>query len=251
MRIVLVLPLLSLLALPAAAADIEPRDLMVRGEERAVPVQLYAAPEAGLRPAVPILHGAGGIAGYPEPYVRFATAVAEAGMDAYLFSYYSAADAAAMGSADRETRIARFAARLDAWTRLVGDIAGYALGRKDSSGRVGLAGFSNGGFLAVASAARDPRIAALAVFYGGIPAALAGKIARLPPLLAIHGAADRIVPFAYGEELVATARALGGQAKLLIYAGAAHAFDFDPANPAGIEARHTAIAFLKRELAAP
>ena len=84
---------------------------------------------------------------------------------------------------------------------------GLVTERGESNGKAGLLGFSHGGFIAVASAAADPRIDAIAVFYGGIPGHT--DLARLPPLLALHGDADRNVPLADGAALVAKARELG------------------------------------------
>jgi carboxymethylenebutenolidase len=53
------------------------------------------------------------------------------------------------------------------------------LRRPEASGRVGLLGFSLGGAVA-ATSARDPRIAALVVFYGFIPNSQRARIDRLP-----------------------------------------------------------------------
>jgi carboxymethylenebutenolidase len=43
------------------------------------------------------------------------------------------------------------------------------MARTDSSGRIGLLGFSLGGFVAADTASRDKRVTALAVMYGGMP----------------------------------------------------------------------------------
>jgi acetyl esterase/lipase len=90
--------------------------------------------------------------------------------------------------------------------------------------------------LAVAAAA-DPRISALVVFYGGIPDMVRDRLVRLPPLLALHGEADRIVPIAEGRELVERARALGGEAELIAYPGEGHGFDLALHSPIAEDAR--------------
>ena len=82
--------------------------------------------------------------------------------------------------------------RFDAWAALVAAAAEAARARPECSGKVGLLGFSNGGFLAVATAARDPRLDVLVVFYGGLPRGLARQPIRLPPLLALHGAMSTV-----------------------------------------------------------
>ena len=118
------------------------------------------------------------------------------------------------------------------------------------TGRVGLLGLSNGGFLAVGASALDPQISAIVVFYGGIPGPLRDGIKRLPPLLALHGEADTVIPIAEGRALVDHAKTLGGEAELVIYAGAGHAFDFDERYDKAQGVRARAIAFLSEHLQA-
>jgi carboxymethylenebutenolidase len=82
-----------------------------------------------------------------------------------------------------------------------------------------------GGFVAADAAARDERIAALAVLYGGMPDAMVPEVKHLPPLIELHGEADRNVPFAMGE-LVKLGKAVGAEAELVAYPGKPHGFDF-------------------------
>jgi carboxymethylenebutenolidase len=169
-------------------------------------------------------------------------------MDAFLVSYYSDADAAAMKSPDRPVRVAYFSGHLKNWANRVRDIVGFVLHREESSGKIGLLGFSNGGFVAVASAAADPRITALVVFYGGIAGVPKTGSVHLPPLLALHGDADRNVPLAEGTALVERARAQGGSAELVVYPGAGHGFDFDPTRSDAQDASGRALSFLQQQL---
>src|SRR5437667_208498 len=73
-----------------------------------------------------------------------------------------------------------------------------------------------------AASARDPRIAALVVFYGFIPNGQHARIDRLPPLLLLHGDADDNVPLLFGQTLLSFARQLGGRAELVVYPGEGH-----------------------------
>jgi carboxymethylenebutenolidase len=229
---------------PVRAGEIEKQAVTVDGRDGPISITLFAAGDPGRRPAAIILHGR-----LPNDaaYTRYAEQLVLHGMNALLVSYYNAADSAAM-AADRNTRAAYFRAHLATWSERVRDVVSYALARSDASGRVGLLGFSNGGFLAVASAAADPRVGALVVFYGGIARAGEAEIAHLPPLLALHGDADRVIPPSQGAALVEKARALGGQADLIIYPGAGHGFDFDAARPDSRDASDRALSFLAREL---
>jgi carboxymethylenebutenolidase len=151
-----------------------------------------------------------------------------------------------MASTDRAARVTYFGTHLAAWAGRVRAVVSHALARDDSSGKVGLLGFSNGGFLAVQSAAADERVAALVVFYGGLPGGL--EIARLPPLLALHGDADRVIPLSSGQVIVDKAHALGGAAELAVYPGAGHGFDFHSERPDAREATERALSFLQQQL---
>ena len=120
---------------------------------------------------------------------------------------------------------------------------GFALIQKGNSGHVGLLGLSNGGFLAVGTGAIDQRIGALVVFYGGIARPIRGEITRLPPLLELHGDADRTIPITQGRALVDRAKALGGEAEQIVYPGAGHGF-----GPTSDDARGHAVDFLRHQL---
>ena len=110
------------------------------------------------------------------------------------------------------------------------------LARPDSSGRIGLLGFSLGGYIAANAAARDAHIAALAVLYGGMPDATLVRVKHQPPLIELHGDADQNVPIAKGRQLVALGKSLGADAELVSYAGKPHGFDFSDTDPTATEA---------------
>lgn len=248
MLVAALLLVLALVVQAAWAADIAGRALTVPTAERPVTVRLYTAPGETTRPAVVILHGRQGLEPFAAAYTRYATAIAGQGLDAYLVSYHSDADDKAMHSPDRAYRQGTFDQRLQAWSQLVSEVVSFVLSRPASSGRVGLLGFSNGGYLAVASAAQDPRVAALVVLYGGVPGVLHDQLTRLPPRLALHGDADRNVPLSEGQALVVVARALGAPAELVVYPGAGHGFDFDPHSAEAEDTRHRVLAFLWQRL---
>lgn len=231
----------------AAVLTIVRETIVVAGR----PLQLtrYVAAGQGKRPAVLLLHGSRGLDAWRRVYERQAADLATAGIDAYLFSYYAPdelkAIAAAGSSAGRETCYARF---VDGWVALIRAVADHALKQQQSSGKVGLLGISLGGIVGIA-AASHPLFSALVVFYGGLPDFYRQPIASLPPLLALHGDADRNVPLAQGVALVAKARALGGAAELTVYKGERHGFNLDPANRDAATANLAARKFLLRSLA--
>jgi carboxymethylenebutenolidase len=235
----------------ALAGDIGKQDFTVTTAERLVAVRRYAAAGNDVRPAVLVLHGRSGPAPKPRfaaAYDRYATALANVGIDAYLVSYFSESDGKAMLSDDEAFRATVRAQRYPAWIDAIRGIANAVARRPEASGRVGLLGFSLGGNLAAATAASDPSIAALVVFYGGIPDAVAGRVLHLPPTLELHGDADEEAPLSGGKALIETARALGAPAEQVVYPGARHGFDFNPNRSDSKDAQARAIEFLQRHL---
>jgi carboxymethylenebutenolidase len=93
-----------------------------------------------------------------------------------------------------------------------------------------------GGYVAADTAARDERIAALAVLYGGMPDAMVSQVKHLLPLIELHGKADRNVPLAKGEQLVKLGKAIGTEAEFVAYPGRQHGFDFSDTNPMAADA---------------
>ena len=180
---------LALLSLcrPACAAAAE--QLSVDADEGSVALSRYAGNRAGKRPAVMLLHGSGGFERKPIAYERYVRALAAWGIDAYLLRYFTAADAPVLDpkTSTRQKREAYETIRFDGWSKRVSAAATAVLARPDSSGRIGLLGFSLGGYVAANTAARDDRIAALAVLYGGMPDAMVFRVKHLPPLIELHG----------------------------------------------------------------
>jgi dienelactone hydrolase len=67
---------------------------------------------------------------------------------------------------------------------------------------IGMMGLSMGGQVGLSTAARDPRIKAVAEFFTAWPGSLPDEpIAKLPPVLLLNGTADPIIPFDVALEL--------------------------------------------------
>lgn len=159
------------------------------------------------------------------------------------------ADTTALTSAAHESREAYETTRFDGWADTVGATVTAVLDRSDSSGRIGLLGFSLGSYIAAEAAARDSRIAALAVLYGGMPHAMATKVKHLPPLIALHGEADKNVPIAEGRQLVALGTLVGAETEFVPYPGKAHGFDFSDTDPMTQDAIDRVTRFFQAKLA--
>jgi carboxymethylenebutenolidase len=216
-------------------------DTIVVTTERPVTLTQFRAPGDAPRPAALLLHGAQTFGPRLADYRRIANAICAAGIDAYLVHYYSQVDFAAVRTGQN-----LMATRLDAWTKMVSEIAATITRNKDATGKVALVGFSNGGVLAVAACAKDPRFDAAVIYYGGIPSALK-EVRHLPPLLILHGAADNVIPVAAGKNLAAAARKLDGSGEFVTYEEAGHGFAVDRSVPA-TDALARTVTFLKREL---
>ncbi|MDN3278228.1 dienelactone hydrolase family protein [Frankia sp. RB7] len=221
---------------PVATRSAPGEQFDVTSGHDSLPVSRYAAATAGKRPAVIVLHGSRGIELRACAYQRYADALTARGIDSYFLRYMTPTDIAALRSTAHESREAYETKRFDGWADTVAATVTAVLDRSDSSGRIGLLGFSLGSYVAAEAAARDSRIAALAVLYGGMPKAMAAKIMaakakHLPPLIALHGEADKNVPIAEGRQLVALAKSVGTETEFVPYPGKAHGFDFSDTDP--------------------
>jgi carboxymethylenebutenolidase len=229
---------------PAAeAAETRGTSMTLPTPERPVNVIQFRAPGDAKRPSVLMLHGGGGFDRRIDDYRRYASAVANAGMDAYLVYYYSAEDERGMSVGGADT----FTSRYPAWAKLVNDLAEGMLKTPESNGKVGLVGFSNGGILASGASTLNPKINAAVIYYGTEPWPLRMEAKRFPPLLVLHGDADRVIPVEQGHQLALLANSLGAKVDLVVYEGEGHGFGPDPSGN-GADALERTLAFLKREL---
>jgi carboxymethylenebutenolidase len=241
---------LVLLSLCYPARAEAPERLNIDTSEGSVALTRYAADRAGKRPSVLLLNGTRGFEFRLPAYERYASALSAKGIDAYLLRYLTADDVQLFTSKTitRPRREAYETGRFDGWAKRVSAVITMILARSDGSGRIGLLGFSLGGYVAAATAARDTRIDALAVLYGGMPDAMLPEVKHLPPLIELHGDADRNVPFAKGQELVKLGKAVGAEAELVPYPGKAHGFDFSDTDPMTADAIGRVVRFFEARL---
>jgi carboxymethylenebutenolidase len=237
------LALVALLAPPASAADIQGNKITLPSAERAVHVTQFKAPGDAPRPSVLLLHGAGGFDRRLADNNHYAAMLASQGMDAYLVYYYSDLDDKMMSNG-----VNVFEQRYAAWAKTVGELAEYLEKQKDSNGKAGLVGFSNGGILASGASTLNPKITAAVIYYGTDPWPLGVRAKRFPPLLVLHGDADQIIPVEEGKQLAAEAKQLGGKVDLVIYPGESHGFGARWEDKNATDALNRSIAFLKKEL---
>lgn len=234
---------LLLFAPCASAAENSGQKMTLPTRERNVDVTFFRARGDAPRASVLLLHGANGFDSQIANYNRYAAALADAGLDAYLVFYYSPGDWQRLTRGDDV-----FTRRFLSWTKLVSDIAADIRKRPDSNGKIGLVGYSNGGTLSGGTAALDPTITAAVIYYGAVPFPLETPVEHLPPLLILHGDADAIIPIEQGRRLADLAKSLKGKPELVVYPGEKHGFGSRIDSENGADALARTIAFLKREL---
>lgn len=92
------------------------------------------------------------------------------------------------------------------------------------SRRIALLGFSLGGFLSLALATQEPRIAAVAELFGGLPDYFVHDAAKLPPVLILHGERDTRVPVTEAKKLESLLKQNNVPCEMKIYSDQGHHF---------------------------
>lgn len=169
-------------------------------------------PAQGAQSTVMLLHGSDGLTNAAR-YRFAAQTIADAGHAVLLPRYFEV-------TGDSRARYGDIRAKFMLWREAIETVL-----RDPTSGtldgRVGVVGFSLGGALALALAARSPGIRAVVDFFGFEPAGL-GDGRKLPPTLILHGDADRVVPVANAAAIERLIRSQGGSVESHIYPGEGH-----------------------------
>ena len=241
--------LLALASTSAPGAELALRELSVASRGGSVPVRCYSPAGAAALPVVVLLHGASGFAPFARHYESHAGALAAVGFRTCAVLYYSAADARVIGGRNQAAKSALFQKRFMAWLTTINEVVDRLSTLPITEpGSIGVLGFSQGAYLAVGVAGTNPRIKALAEFYGGFPGPLENRITQLPPTLIVHGEADRVVPVQEAHALEAAAKLRATSVSTKLYAGAGHGFDVDAGDPRAVVARKETVDFFVKHL---
>ena len=240
---------LSLASACAAGADSTVRERSVSTAAGDVAVRCHSAPGDGPRPVVVLLHGASGFAPFARHYESHAEALVPHGLRVCAVLYYSTEDAATMADRQRADRATLFQRRFMDWLRAIHGVVDHLGGLSTTEpGAIGVLGFSQGAYLAVAVAGTHRSVKALAELYGGFPFALESQISRLPATLIVHGEADTVVPVQEAHAMEAIARTRATTYSIKLYPGAGHGFDVQADDAQAIDARKQVVDFLVRHL---
>lgn len=239
------LALLPLLLLPLAARAAEPDPIEESSESypshgKTIAVDRFAPKRPGRHPAVLILHGSGGLQGRGG-YDVLARELARRGYVALIPHYF---DRTGTTLALPKTMKEEFTP----WMETVGDGVLFAAGRGEvDPERIGLIGFSLGGYLSLSTATYLPRIKVVVDYFGGLPKELHERADKLPPTLILHGDADPVVPVAEAKVLEKLLEDYKIAHEVKIYKGLGHGFT----GKDGEDAALRAIAFLEAQLKKP
>ena len=219
-------------------ASAEPRtETFVSGRTPITVEWFQPAAAAGTRsPAVLLLHGADGMT-RADTYRLGARALAAAGFHVVLLRYFER-------TGDRRANWSSLREDAPLWLETVRDAVGHVSARPEvDAERIAVVGFSLGASLALAAAGEDSRIKAVVDVFGPMPTG-AEKATRIPPVLILHGARDRIVPVGNAHRLEALLKARRVPHEVKIYPDQGHGFH----GPAQFDAAGRILAFLERHL---
>lgn len=211
----------------------------IRSGGRDVRLEKFLPAGEGRHPVIMILHGSRGMKAEGEQVYRMTAAgLAARGYVAVLLHYF---DRTGTTSADIDMIHKNFAA----WVQTVDD-AVAAVGRMPhvDPARIGLLGFSLGGYLSLAAASQNQGIAAVVEYFGGLPDVLVPTVRHMPPVLILHGDQDNVVPVTEARKVENLLRGLKLAHEARIYAGQGHGFT----GLAAIDAAWRTVRFFDRHL---
>jgi dienelactone hydrolase len=191
----------------------------------------------GKLPTVIGLYGfGGGHISMGEP----AGQLAEQGFAVYVLHYF---DRTGQVEPEKSALILNF----PMWMKTLWDAVSFVEGQPSvDSQRIGLVGFSLGGYLAVCGSAIDSRIKAVVEFFGGLPKEMKLFMRRLCPTLVLHGEDDAVIPVSEAYYLRDALEKKNVPYEIKIYPGVGHGFEGETWN----DARSRALLFLQKHLSA-
>jgi carboxymethylenebutenolidase len=185
-----------------------------------------------------MLHGADGPRGNAL-YRAGARAIAAAGFNVYFVHYLDR-------TGEMRASLASMFQNFPVWINAVADALTFVEDRPEvHRDRIAIVGISLGAALGLAVASSDRRVRALVHYSGPVPHGAVAKDALMPPLLVLHGSADRIVPVANAHAVETLAREQGAPVEVVIYPGQGHGFH----GAAAEDAMQRTLGFLKHQLA--
>jgi carboxymethylenebutenolidase len=168
-------------------------------------------------PGVLVLHGSMGAGSYWMG--RFAPTLTRLGIAAYAPRYLQKT-----GSLLATSKKILDGKHFPAWLAAVRDAVSYVAERPGiDEQRIGILGFSLGGYLAMALAAEERRIRAVISLSGGLPPGWEGQVSTgMAPVLLLHGTNDAVVPVAEAYRAERVLKERGVVCELEVFPGERH-----------------------------
>ncbi len=219
-------------------AEVRKTSTTFLSDGRKIAAEIFSPATTGKYPGVLVLHGAGGMLMDGPAIHRFARALAEHGLTACAVHYFNRTGTVF-------ARDATIHKKFDTWRETVNDAVDFLSARPEvSPNTIGCFGYSLGGYLALAQAAQDPRIGAVAELAGGIDRKHEGLVRRLSPVLILHGSRDERVPVELAWQLEKIAQRVGAPCAMHIYENEGHVLS----SASQVDAAERAVKFLRKHL---
>lgn len=168
-------------------------------------------------PTVIILPGSGGIEETGGFFRDMASSLSNCGINAVIVHYMDRSGIAYANNA-------QMGANFGKWLQTISDGIKFVQRQPGiDPKRVSILGHSLGAQLALHAVASNPAVISV-VDMAGCFVLPTDKIARMPPVLILHGSADRVVPLSRERQLIAVLKRAGRQYQEHIFKNADHAF---------------------------
>lgn len=175
-------------AADANQAATEPASLFFESSGRKIRMDRYAPARTQSKRTIIVLHGAGGTLFDGPSMRRVARALSDDGDTVYLMHYFNRTGT--IGALDSTMQT-----HFDEWLDTLRDGIRWVHGRESKgTQRIGIYGYSLGGFLAIAAASDNPLVGAVTEQAGGIWNSQEKRVGKMPPVLMVHGLEDKRVP---------------------------------------------------------
>jgi carboxymethylenebutenolidase len=202
---------------------------------KSIRIDHYFPSKPGSHPAVLLVHGSGGPLGGIDP---FANQAAQFGVHVFVVHYFERTGHNWVAPGEIEPNFIVW------WETLSDAVSFISVQPNVDSPRIALLGFSLGAYLSLALAAYDKRVVAVAELFGGFPKEIEANAATLPPVLILHGEADKVVPVSEAYRLEAICKRHNIPYEIKIYRGQGHGFT----GLAQMDAMRRIVGFLRKNL---
>jgi dienelactone hydrolase len=202
----------------AAAEPIEVSQISIRTSSGDVGATVFEPRGNKQRPAIVVLHGAGGMIFDGPEMRRVSRHLAGEGNAVYMLHYFNSTGTVVAFDSSMQRHFGT-------WRRTVSDAVTEIQQLRRDLSPVGIYGYSLGGFLAFFTASDNPRVGAIVEHAGGVWNGKVDRIGKLPPVLMIHGERDARVPFdQYARPLVPVLRQRARKLETRFFPDEAHVF---------------------------